>query len=338
MFSGLRRTRVRIAVAVALALTAGCGTTGHDDEVAAVIKGLDNPFFLSMADGIRSAADGRVTIQAAQSTSDTTGQADKLGAVAVQGYGCYIINPISGTNLVQSLSTIARDGRPVINIDSPVNPEAAELAGAEITSYVGTDNVAAGRVAGEHLAELAGDGARVAMVGGTAGDVTSAARLQGFEQATDGRLDIVQTVAVQDWSRSDALTRAEEILRANPGLAGFFVANDDMGLGVARAVANAGRTGEVAVVSVDGTEGGLAGVRRGDLAATVAQYPYTIGEMGMEACAAAIAGHDLPRTVDAPVALVTAGNVDAAEAAAPRPFEPYHDPFAELLGRTGGGS
>ncbi len=161
--------------------------------------------------------------------------------------------------------------------------------------------------------------------------MTSRARLDGFRAAVDGKLTVSQTVDVNEWSRSEALTRAEEIMRANPDLAGFFVANDDMGLGVSRAVQNAGKSDQVRVVSVDGVEDGLRAVKSGQLAATVAQYPYTIGEMGVEACRAAAAGHTLPATVNAPVALVTQDNAADALSAFPKPFEQYDDPYRQLL-------
>jgi ribose transport system substrate-binding protein len=121
------------------------------------------------------------------------------------------------------------------------------------------------------------------------------------------------------------------VLRANPDLTGFFVANDDMGLGVARAVANAGKAGTVKVISVDGVKDALEAVKAGQLDATVAQYPYAIGAMGMEACQAAAEGATLPPNVEAPVELVTKDVADKAIAAHPKPFGEYDDPFKALI-------
>ena len=87
------------------------------------------------------------------------------------------------------------------------------------------------------MVETLGGSGKVALIGGISGDVTSGARLDGFKQGA-GDLEIVQTVAA-DWDRQTAQTRATDILSANPDLKGFFSANDDMALGIARAVANA---------------------------------------------------------------------------------------------------
>src|SRR5918911_1747910 len=66
----------------------GGGSTSRR-KIAAVIKGLDNPFFQAMQQGIQeqSSAQGTtVAVQAATSITDTTGQADKLNALAGQDY------------------------------------------------------------------------------------------------------------------------------------------------------------------------------------------------------------------------------------------------------------
>lgn len=306
------------------------GTAAGSDNgtVAAVIKGLDNPFFQAMQQGIEAQAEADsidVTIQAAQSITDTTGQSDKLTALAGQDFGCFVINPISGTNLVQGLARISASDIPVVNIDSPVDAGAAEEAGVDIATYIGTDNTEAGGKAGDTMVDAIGSG-KVALIGGISGDVTSGARLDGFSQAVEGKLDIVQTVAA-DWERQKALTAATTILQANPDLKGFFAANDDMGLGIVQAVKNAGKTADITVISVDGNEEALQSVANGELHATVAQYPYAIGQLGLQACEKAMAGDSLPEEVVSPTAVVTGDNAEQALAEFPAPFEQFENPL-----------
>jgi len=340
----LPTTTARRATAAAFALVlgtvglAGCnsgGTSASDGDlkVAAIIKGLDNPFFQTMKQGIDDAAeagDVSTTVQSANAITDTTGQADKLNGLTGQDFSCFIINPISGTNLVQGLAKAAALKKTIVNIDSPVDAAAAEAAKATPATYIGTDNTEAGNMAGERMVELIPGGGEVAAIGGIAGDVTSGARVEGFTQGVGSKLTVVQTVAA-NWDRQTALTAATDVLRARPNLKGFFVANDDMGLGVSRAVTNAGKTGQVKVISVDGIKDALEAVKAGTLDGTVAQYPYTIGYMGVEACQAAHAGEDLPKNVKAPVELVTKENADQALAATPKPFGEYDDPFKAMV-------
>jgi ABC-type sugar transport system substrate-binding protein len=307
--------------------TAAEGST----SVGAVIKGLDNPFFQAMEDGIEAgAADLGVEaeVQAAADIADTTGQGERLSAMAGQGFDCFIVNPISATNLLQGMTQIP-DGTPVVNIDLPVEAAAAQEAGVEIATYIGTRNESAGQLAGEHMLELVGGEGQVGIIGGIAGDVTSAARIDGFTAAVEGQLELVGPVAA-DWQRERALTAATDMIQANPDLVGFFAANDDMGLGIARAIANAGRTGEIEVISVDGNQNALEAVEAGELSATVAQYPYAIGELGVQACQIAIEGGDLPENVEAPVALVTADVAPEAIESFPAPFQEFENPLDEL--------
>ncbi|MDQ6848629.1 MAG: substrate-binding domain-containing protein [Actinomycetota bacterium] len=326
-----------VAAATALSLAAcsssGSGKSGSS-KVAVVIKGLDNPFFQTMQSGIQNKAKSdsvSVTIQAANSITDTTGQADKLAALANQDYSCFVVNPISGTNLIQGIAQLAAKKKTIVNIDSPVDAAAAKSANATIATYIGTNNVDAGKLAGKEMAKLLPSGGTVVPIGGISGDVTSAARITGFTQgvASAGHIKVGPTVAA-NWDRQEALTQAQTVLRANPSLAGFFVANDDMALGVSRAVAAAGKTSKIKIISVDGIKDALTAVKSGQLSAVVAQYPYTIGAMGVEACKAANAGKKLPTNVAAPVELVTKATADKALAATPKPFGAYTDPFMAL--------
>jgi ABC-type sugar transport system substrate-binding protein len=339
----MRKTRgvAVLAVGAALSVTvAACGgddsgggsaASGGDKTVGVMIKGLDNPFFAAMNDGVKAAAKDTgadVQVQAAASLTDTDGQASKLEALIGQNKSCYVVNPISQTNLVRPLAQVP-DGTPVVNIDSPVGADAAKQAGLDISTYIGTDNVAAGGMAADTMANLVKTG-KVGVIGGISGDATSNARVEGFTKGASGFTPL-QTVA-GDWDRAKALNAAEDLMRANPDIKGFFAANDQMALGIAQAVKNAGKKGQIAIVGVDGIEDALKAVQAGDMSATVSQYPYTIGQLGVEACLAAAQGKDLPANVKAPVQVVSKSNVTKAEKNFPEPVNTYDDPFTALLG------
>lgn len=336
---GAGRVLVTSAVAVTVAASlAACSSGGSDSssgsgsgstKVAAVIKGLDNTFFQTMQSGIddqAKAASVTVDVQAAQSITDTTGQADKLNALAQQDFGCFIVNPISDNNLVQGLATIAAKNVPVVNIDRPVDADAAKAAGVDIATYIGTDNTDAGKTAGTQMSTLVGGTGKVGVIGGVAGDITSGERVTGFGQGATG-LTLLPTQAA-DWDRQKALTIATDLLNSNPDLVGILAANDDMGLGAAKAISDAGKTGKVKVISVDGNKDALEAIQAGTLTGTVSQYPYAVGQMGVEACQQAMAGKSLPESVKAPIALVTSDNVADAISNFPKTFEPFEDPLA----------
>ncbi|WP_218003770.1 substrate-binding domain-containing protein [Herbiconiux solani] len=338
----MRTARIAVPLGIAALALAGCsgGDTGSGSgsgsgstKVAAVIKGLDNPFFQAMESGVQGAADTDgvdVTIQAASDIGDTTGQADKLTALAGQDFGCFVVNPISGTNLVQALATVGQAGKPIVNIDQPIDADAASAANLDIATYIGTDNEAAGGKAGDFVKAQVPAGSEVAIIGGIAGDVTSGARVDGFKAAVGSDLNVIQESAA-DWKRELALTQATDIIAANPNIKAFFAANDDMGLGIVKAIENAGLTGTITVVSVDGNQDALESVKAGGLTATVAQYPYAIGSLGLQACEVATSGGTLPKNIESPTALVTTAEADQAIAAFPQPFAPFENPLESML-------
>lgn len=316
---------------LAALFVAGAAHAEDPLKVAAVIKGLDNPFFQTMQQGIEGRASElgvAVTTQAAANMGDATGQADRLAAMALQDYACYVVNPISVSNLVQALAPLAERDVPIINIDSAIDPEQASAAGFEVTTYIGTDNVAAGRLAGEEMLRLVPEGSKVALIAGIVGDLGSNARIQGFKEATEGKLEVVNMVSA-DWDREKALTAATDLIQATPDLAGIFAANDIMALGAQRAVETAGA--QVKVIGLDGIVDAMKSVEAGGLAATVAQYPYVVGAMGVEACKAAAQGADLPARVDAPVLVVNKDNATASLKNFPQPGGPYPDPLRDML-------
>jgi ribose transport system substrate-binding protein len=238
-----------------------------------------------------------------------------------------VVAPITATNL----ATASRGLKRPIVLNSPIDPTAARRAGVQVQSYIGTDDFAAGTLAGAEMATLLPAGGELALMGGWVGNVNSDRRLGGFERAIRGtRLKVVARRNA-DYDRVKAAIAAERILRLRPRVAGFFAANDLMALGIADAVSEAGRAGDVKIIGLDGIPAALDAVQSGTLSASVSQYPYVMGKMAVEACAAAARGARLPAQVHAPIALLTKGNVAGAIAAFPRPFKPYADPFARLL-------
>ena len=329
--------RARTTLASVTLVMAGCGGGNHDPaspteaEVAALIKGVDNPFFATMRDGIEATARRhgvRLSVEVAAGLQDTNGQASALESLVAQHPGCYVINPINGTNLLPPLTHLPAGAR-VVNIDSPVDVAAARALGVRMRTYIGTDNVAAGRAGAGAMARFVARGARVAVVGGIPGDAGSGARTRGFKLGASGRFEVTRTVAA-DFVRSQARLAAGDLLRADPDLEGVFAVNDDMALGIAEAARRLGR--KIAVIGVDGVPEALAAVQRGALTATVAQYPYVIGQLGVEACVASLRGKELPARIDAPVQVVTVDNVERARRRFPLPVETFADPLTALLG------
>jgi len=328
-----------VAIATSAMFLTACsgGTTDSaataDGDVAVVLKTASNQFWATMQDGAEFAGSDagiKVTVQSGTAEDSVEEQTTLLQTLSGESYSCFAVAPITGTNLNQPLAGISAAGKSIVNLDSAIDAEAAKAAGIEIATFIASNNSDAGKQAGEFMvAELGGSG-EVAVVGGISGDANSAARTGGFIDAAEaGGLTVVQEVAA-DWDREKALDAATTILQANPELGGFYSANDGMALGIVQATQNAGLN-DVIVIGTDGNKDAIESIASGGLTATVSQYPYAVGVLGVDACRALNSGAEVPATVDAPIALVSGDNADQALASYPQPFEDYANPFTALI-------
>jgi ribose transport system substrate-binding protein len=312
------------------------GASSRPVRIGVILKGLDNPFFVAMYEGARAEAGRRhisASFRAATNVDDAAGQAARARALVRSGkHDCYVLNPITATNVVPAFRAVKR---PVVNVDSPIDRAAAARAGMRIKTYIGTDDFAAGELAARRMkSRLRGRG-EVALVGGYAGNVGSIRRLGGFAKALEGTHIRIVARTNAGYDRERAQLAARRILRDHPKVAGFFAANDVMALGIADSVQAAGRRGKVEVIGMDAIPAALDAIRAGQLTGTVAQYPYMMGRMAIEACIGVARGAKLPARVNAPIVLVTQKNVEKVSAAFPLPARAYADPFARLLRRRG---
>lgn len=323
-----------IAAGSLLLGVAACGRGGNeassDVRIAIVTRDFTNPYWAAMRDGALAEGKARgvtVEVQAGDSETDSTGENAKISTLAGQNYNCFGVVPVNATNVITPLVPVARKNVPILNLDTQINPDASKQAGVSYASFIGSDNLSAGRQAGTALAAKLGGHGKVALLQGIAGEQNGINRQQGFTEATAGKLDIVATQPA-DYDQAKAQTVTDAILKAHPDITGIFAANDTMGLGAAQSVRNAGLTGKVSIISVDGITAALQAVKAGTLTGTVSQYPYAEGEMAVQACMKLVHKEPVPARVVAPIKLIDQSNVDKAIASFPRPFEPFENPVA----------
>jgi ribose transport system substrate-binding protein len=154
--------------------------------------------------------------------------------------------------------------------------------GARVVTFIGSDNLEGGAVAGRYIAAtLAGKG-KVAIIEGISGHETADRRRQGFLNGIE-RFPGIRVVASQtaEWERARAYTVAENLLQAHPDLDAIFAANDEMALGALEAMAAARRLEHVRVVGFDAIPDALANIASGRLLGSVAQFPGEMGRLGV---------------------------------------------------------
>jgi ribose transport system substrate-binding protein len=152
------------------------------------------------------------------------------------------------------------------------------------TTYVHSDNMEIGRLAGQFIADTL-----TKKYGSAKGNVVQMRGLLGVEgeiKRDSGAKEIlakypdIHIVAepVADWIQAKAKDRMTEVLRAQPKIDVLYGHNDPMAVGAYLAAKELGREKEIAFIGVDGLDGEAGGVKKvqdGILAATFV-YPLCV--------------------------------------------------------------
>jgi ribose transport system substrate-binding protein len=327
-----------VLTVLALGTLTACGSSsgsgsGSGARVAIATRDFNNPYWAALRDGAQ--AEGStlkldVNVQAGSSETDAAGENSKLSTLVTQGYDCYGAVPVNASNIITPLIPASRANKPILDLDTQIDTKAAAAANLKITSFIGSDNTNAGQIAGQEMLQLLGGHGKVAILEGIPGEQNGINRETSFRATTAGKLDVVEAQTA-NYEQDQAQTVTDAILKVHPDITGIFAANDTMGLGAVQSVLNAGKSGQIKVVSIDGIKEALQSVQSGKLAGTVTQYPYAEGQMAVEACQALKLGKQIPSRIVAPIKLITKDNVGQALASFPKPFFTYSDPIASLL-------
>lgn len=297
---------VAVATAAALALTGtACNSAsggGSDLKIGLSVSTLNNPFFVQLKEGAQAeakAAGAELTVTDAQ--NDASQQANQLQNFTSQNVKSVIVNPVDSDAAGPAVKAANNAKIPVVAADRGVNK-------AEIATTVASDNVTGGKLAAKELAAQLGGKGKVVVLQGQAGTSAARERDKGF---TEGIKEFpgIKVVAKQpaDFDRAKGLDVMTNLMQSNSGVTGVYAQNDEMALGAAKALGSkAGKS--VKIVGFDGTPDGLAAVKSGKLAATIAQQPKELGKLAMQNALKLAKGKKVNSEVKVPVKVVTEKN------------------------------
>jgi ribose transport system substrate-binding protein len=292
-------------VAAAPLPTVGKAPAGK--KIGLALSTLNNPFFVSLRDGAQKAADqAGVQLVVADGANDSARQADEIANFITQQLSVMLVNPTDSDAVIPSVQK-ANDAKiPVIALDRASN-------GGALASFIASNNVVAGRDAAQLLLEAVPQGAKVAMLVGVPGASAARDRGQGFTDAladktmnSKGATLVTQQVA--NFDRGQALNVMQNILTANPDIAGVFCQNDEMALGAVQAIKARGLSDKVAIVGIDGSPDAITAIKAGEMYATVAQQPDIMGQLGVASAVEILNGQTPPKQIDVPLKTVTKAN------------------------------
>ncbi|MCD8349066.1 MAG: sugar ABC transporter substrate-binding protein [Planctomycetaceae bacterium] len=270
-------------------------------KIGYVSKNLNDDFMISLKEGAEEHA-AKLGVElyymTANNNTDIEKQIQLADDMITLGVDALILVPMEPASLIPTIIKANEADIPVILVNDPIDDEAAKEQGATYVTYVGTDNVMGGKVAAEYVKKNYPNSAKVALIGGVAGQTTSDQRLDGFKLGIKDQPNI-EVVAEQptDWSRDQGFNVMQNMLTANPHIDLVFGASDVMIMGASEAIIQADMQDKIKALGFDGSAEALEMVKNGDMLGTVAQYPTIMSSTALDAAIDTLNGKTVPNPI-----------------------------------------
>jgi len=196
---------------------------------------------------------------------------DDLLAKGIHGFA---ISPVDPANQTPMLNRAASQAL-VFTQDS-------DAPNSNRVCYVGTDNVAAGRQAGQLVKEALPNGGKIMVFVGVLDAANAQQRYQGLKEALQGSNVSIIDVRTDNTDRVRAKSNAADTLVNNPDIAGMVGLWSYNGPAILSAVKEANKVGKVQIVAFDEEDPTLEGIKEGAIYATVVQQPFEFGYKSIE--------------------------------------------------------
>ncbi len=255
----------------------------------AFVPGVADPFYFTMEKGaVAKAKELGVELIVGEYPKSwgPEAQVPIIDAVIARGdIDLFFTAPTSTEALVPVLKKIHDSGIPVITVDTYIGDGdyTKESDFSFPLAYIGTDNVAGGKVVAEALAKMI-DGKGKVMLENTNPDVSSViGREKGFVEGMKAYPDI-EIVAIEYCldNQEKAQAQVAAVLQKHPDLAAVFGVNVFSAQGAYRAIVNSGLTGAVKVATWDATEDLINALKKKEVDLVLAQMPAEIGSLAVE--------------------------------------------------------
>jgi ribose transport system substrate-binding protein len=265
-------------VVLVVVFASSCGEKKQTETYYLISVNTQLPYWRTVANGFTKAAASHqvYTKIAGPESYDPLGELDALQRAVQAKPAGILISVADASVLEREIDNAVKQGIPVIAVDSD----------ARITrriTFIGTNNVDAGRLGAARLIEKLGGKGNVVFFT-IPGQPNLEERLSGFKQDLE-RYPGVKIAGIADikGGATDAFDQAQQYLaRTGPEKIAAFVCLEAVsGKPVADAVKRV-KKGPPLVIAWDTDQGTLDAVRDGTIDATIAQKPYTMGFFGLK--------------------------------------------------------
>ena len=291
-------------------LILACTGTGDKKTKLAFVTNNASDFWTIARKGVEQAdselpnVDVEFRIPADGTAAEQRRIVDDLLAKGIEGIA---ISPVDPDNQTQLINDTAKQAL-VVTQDSDA-PQSARAF------YIGTDNHAAGRQAGDLIKEALPQGGKIMVFVGKVDARNAQERYQGIKDALQGSKVEIIDVRTDDTDRVRAKSNASDTLVKYPEVAAMVGLWSYNGPAILNAVKEAGKIGQVKIICFDEEDETLAGVKSGAINATVVQQPYEFGYQSVQLMTKVLGGDQsvIPpsKQIFVPTLIIKKDNVDA---------------------------
>lgn len=307
-----RRTFIAALMAGALSVTALPAITSLSSpaaaagkvKIAVVLKTLSSQYWKIVVAGAKAAAEKNNVdlIVLGPPTEDAVEQQiNMVQDVLAQKPDALVFSPSQPDTAINVLTKVRAAGIPVLLVDTGMPAKFTDFA-----SFIGTDNVAAGKAGGEALVKLLKKGDKVLLLDGAPGNPSMTDRCDGAKTVLEAAGIVIAARQPAYSDREKAYTVTQNVLQSTPDIAGVFAGNDEEALGALRALKQSGKS--VPIIGVDANNDNLKAMLAGDLYGSIAQGNYDMGRLGVEKALELIAGKTIDKRIDSGATLITKDN------------------------------
>jgi ABC-type sugar transport system substrate-binding protein len=254
---------------------------------------------------------------------DAALQAQQIDDAIARKFDLAVVVPTSEQAVIPALVRAKQAGVPVVIVNNTPKANTEEL----YLTFVGQDQTAMGRLAGQAmlkaLKDSGRDGGKVAMITGALQQGIAPRRVAGFREALEANPN-VQIVAVEDarWDTATSERIAGQLyarFAASGGLDAVYGMADNQAAAAIRAAEAAGIPvgGSPKQLIVGGgncLKEGLDAIKAAKMQSTITQIPTELGVRAAEAIDEYFGGKKLPKEDFLSIATVTKANVAQWEA------------------------
>ena len=280
-----------------------------DYRIGVSIAKVDDNFMTYVRRNLEEAGKAeKINLQFEDAQGDVVRQLNQVQSFLAQNVDAVIVLPVDTAATVNITRAATTAKVPLVYVNR--RPDDPKLPAGVVA--VASDDLQAGQLQGQFIAKQLNGKGSIALIMGELTQNATRGRSEGLKEALKAFPDI-KVVAQQnaDWDRSKGMDLTSNWLTAGTRFDAIVANNDEMAIGAAMALQQAGMgKGQVPVVGGDGLPDGQAAIKRGLLAASVFQDPRGQAVQAVQSALRMIRKEPVQADVWVPYELITSDNLE----------------------------